>query len=38
MMSLLLYGEVSSLQTNFGSGSDQFQLLNIAILDKKRSS
>ena len=36
MMYLLLYGEVSSLQTNFGS--DQFQLLNIAILDKKRSS
>ena len=34
MMSLLLYGVVYSLQTNFGS--DHFQLLNIAILDRKR--
>ena len=36
MMSLLLYGVVYSLQTNFGS--DHFQLLDIAILDRKRSS
>ena len=36
MMCLLLYGVVYNLQTNFGS--DHFQSLNIAILDRKRSS